>query len=78
MKEKRSFWIVGGDLRQIKLAELLLEDMRRVATEAVDGMSAKKRRDEGDVCRTVRSAVSSYLYKHTKRSPMVIPVVTRL
>ena len=25
MKEKRSFWIVGGDLRQIKLAELLLE-----------------------------------------------------
>ena len=78
MKEKRSFWIVGGDLRQIKLAELLLEDMRRVATEAVDGMSAKKRRDEGDVCRTVRSAVSSYLYKHTKRSPMIIPMVTKL
>ena len=59
-------------------AQELLEDMRRVATEAVDGMSAKKRRDEGDVCRTVRSAVSSYLYKHTKRSPMIIPMVTKL
>ena len=38
MKEKRSFWIVGGDLRQIKLAELLLEDMRRHVT-AVDGIT---------------------------------------
>ena len=55
-----------------------MEDMRRVATETVDGMSAKKRRDEGDVCRAVRSAVSSYLYKHTKRSPMIIPMVTKL
>ena len=56
----------------------VLESLRRVATETVDGMSAKKRRDEGDVCRTVRSAVSSYLYKHTKRSPMIIPMVTKL
>ena len=70
--------IVTRGFVYVKESEELLEDMRRVATEAVDGMSAKKRRDEGDVCRTVRSAVSSYLYKHTKRSPMVIPVVTRL
>ncbi len=26
----------------------------------------------------VKSAVSSYLFKTTKRNPMVIPVVTRL
>ena len=36
MKEKRSFWIVGGDLRQIKLAELLLEDGHQVQTYAVE------------------------------------------
>ena len=70
--------IVTRGFVYVKESEELLEDMRRVATEAVDGMSAKKRRDEGDVCRTVRSAVSSYLYKHTKRSPMVIPMVTKL
>ena len=70
--------IVTRGFVYVKESEELLEDMRRVATEAVDGMSAKKRRDEGDVCRTVRSAVSSYLYKHTKRSPMIIPMVTKL
>ena len=43
--------IVTRGFVYVKESEELLEDMRRVATEAVDGMSAKKRRDEGDVCR---------------------------
>ena len=32
----------------------------------------------GELKGTVKSAVSSYLFKTTKRNPMVIPVVTRL
>ena len=62
----------------VKESEELLDTLRRIATDTVDGMSARKRRDDGDVCRTVRSAVSSYLYKTTKRSPMIIPMVTKL
>ena len=38
----------------------------------------KRARDDGELRGTVKSAVSSYLFKNTKRSPMVIPVVTRL
>ena len=41
-------------------------------------MSARRRKDQGEVCKTVRAAVSSYLFKLTKRSPMVIPMVTML
>jgi ribonuclease J len=41
-------------------------------------MSARKRKDDGEICRTVRSAVSSYLFKQTHRSPMVIPMVTKI
>ena len=33
---------------------------------------------DGELRSAVKSAVSSYLFKNTKRSPMVIPVVTRL
>ena len=62
----------------VKESEELLDTLSRIATDTVDGMSAKKRRDDGDVCRAVRSAVSSYLYKTTKRSPMIIPMVTKL
>ena len=62
----------------VKESEELLQELRDIAQNAVDGMSARRRKDQGEVCKTVRAAVSSYLFKHTKRSPMVIPVVTRL
>ena len=70
--------IVTRGFVYVKESEELLDTLSRIATETVDGMSAKKRRDDGDVCRAVRSAVSSYLYKTTKRSPMIIPMVTKL
>ena len=57
-----------------KESEELLQSLRQAwLTRTVDGMSARKRRDEARYPRAVRSAMSSYLYKHTKRSPMVIP-----
>ena len=70
--------IVTRGFVYVKESEELLGNLRRVATETVDSLSAKKRRDEGDVCRAVKSAVSGYLYKTTKRSPMIIPMVTKL
>ena len=70
--------IVTRGFVYVKESEELLQEMRKVATKAVDGMAARRRKDDGEVCRTVKSAVSSYLYKHTKRNPMVIPMVTKL
>ena len=55
-----------------------LQELRELAMSTVDGMAARRRKDDNEVCRAVRSAVSSYLYKHTKRSPMIIPMVTKL
>ena len=62
----------------VKESEELLAEMRRVAMEAVGKLPIKRRRDDGEVYRAVKSAVSSYLFKNMKRSPMVIPMVTRL
>ena len=70
--------IVTRGFVYVKESEELMEEMRKVAMKAVDGMSARRRKDDGEVCRTVKSSVSSYLYKHTKRSPMIIPMVTKL
>ena len=70
--------IVTRGFVYVKESEELLQELRDIAQNAVDGMSARRRKDQGEVCKTVRAAVSSYLFKHTKRSPMVIPVVTRL
>ena len=62
----------------VKESEELLQELRCVAEDTVAHMSARRRRDDGDVNRTVRSAISNCLYKNTRRSPMVIPMITRL
>ena len=70
--------IVTRGFVYVKESEELMKEMRNVAMKAVDGMSNRRRKDDGEICRTVKSAVSSYLYKQTKRSPMIIPMVTKL
>ena len=56
----------------------LMKELQNVALEAAESVSRKRGRDDGELKGTVKAAVSSYLFKNTKRSPMVIPVVTRL
>lgn len=56
----------------------LMKELQNVAMDAADSVSRKRSRDDGELKGAVKSAVSSYLFKNTKRSPMVIPVVTRL
>ena len=56
MKEKRSFWIVGGDLRQIKLAELLLEDGHQVQTYAVEQRPEQGKLPGTDTLRGIEEA----------------------
>lgn len=70
--------IVTRGFVYVKESEDLLKELRTIAYNTVEDMSARKRREDGEICRAVRSAVSSYLYKNTKRSPMIIPMVTRL
>ena len=70
--------IVTRGFVYVKESEDLLQQLRDVVQKAVDGLSARKRRDEGEVCRAARSAASSYLFKLTRRSPMIIPMVTKL
>ena len=56
----------------------LMKELQAVAMDAADSVSRKRSRDDGELKGAVKSAISSYLFKTTKRSPMVIPVVTRL
>ena len=56
----------------------LMKELQSVAMDAADSIYRKHSRDEGELRGVVKSAVSNYLYKNTRRSPMVIPVVTKL
>lgn len=62
----------------VKESENMMRDLEHVAWEAAENAGHKRGRDDGDLRGAVKSAISSYLFKNTRRSPMVIPVVTRL
>ena len=62
----------------VKESEDLMNELRDVAYNAAMGVMGKKSRDLGEMRGVVKSAVSNYLFKATKRTPMVIPVVNKL
>ena len=65
----------------MKESEDLMNELRDVAYNAAQGVigkGGKNSKDMGELRGAVKSAVSNYLFKHTKRSPMVIPVVNKL
>ena len=70
--------IVTRGFIYVKESGDLMKELQNVAAEAAESVYRKRSRDEGELRGVVKSAVSSYLYKTTRRSPMVIPVVTRL
>ncbi|NLU23810.1 MAG: ribonuclease J [Clostridiales bacterium] len=70
--------IVTRGFVYVKESENLIQELKDISAKAVNDMSGRKRKDDNEIYRAVRSAVSTYLYKTTKRSPMVIPVISKL
>ena len=58
--------------------EELLQDLRNLTMSKAEAYRGKRGRDLNELKGAIRSAVSNYLFKATKRSPMVLPVITRL
>jgi len=56
----------------------LMNELQKVAADAALSVPRKRSRDDGELRGAVKSAVSNYLFKTTRRNPMVIPVVTKL
>ena len=62
----------------VKESEQLMEDLRIVAEEAVERSTRKRVRDWTTVKSAIKNDLSGYLYKTTKRNPMILPVITEL
>ena len=62
----------------VKEAEALMEELKRVVLESVDACEAQKITDWSTIKSKVKSNLSGYLYKTTRRSPMILPVITEI
>ena len=62
----------------VKENEEVMKNLQEVARVAALSVQAKKNKDLGELRGVVKSAISNYLFKNMRRSPMVIPVVNRV
>ena len=62
----------------VKESEELMEELRAVAMEAIERCGRKRVRDWTAIKTAIKNDLSGYLYKTTKRNPMILPVITEL
>ena len=62
----------------VKESESLMEDLKLMAEDAIYRCSRKNVRDWTSIKTAIKSDLSSYLYKTTKRNPMILPVIIQL
>ena len=59
----------------VKEAEDLMDELRRVVNESLDSCERQRIREWSAIKSRIKSNLSGYLYKTTRRSPMVLPVI---
>ena len=59
----------------LKESENLMEEMKRVVTESIVSCENQRITDWSSIKGKVKSNLSGYLYKNTRRSPMILPVI---
>ena len=62
----------------VKESEDLMEELRQVAIEAIERCGSKRRRDWATIKSAIKNDLSGYLYKQTKRNPMILPVIMEI
>lgn len=70
--------IVTRGFIYVKEAEGLIEDLKRISIETVASCSEAEIMDWNIIKSRVKSSLSSYIVKTTKRTPMILPVISEV
>ena len=62
----------------VKESEELMEELRCVAMEAIERCARKRVRDWTAIKTAIKNDLSGYLFKTTKRNPMILPVIMEI
>ena len=55
-----------------------MDELKRVVIESVDACEAQHISDYSTIKSRVKSNLSGFLYKTTRRSPMILPVISEV
>ncbi len=67
--------IVSRGFVYVRESEGLMDEARRVVEDALESCQTKHITDWGKIKNTVKDALSDFLWKRTKRSPMILPII---
>ncbi len=70
--------IVTRGFIYVKEAEAMMEELKRVTLESVEACEAQHINDWTAIKAKVKNNITGYLYKTTRRSPMVLPVISEV
>lgn len=70
--------IVSRGFVYVRESETLMEDCREVVQEALDGCLRKNVSDWSKIKSSIKDSLSEFLWKRTKRSPMILPIITEV
>ena len=70
--------IVTRGFIYVKEAEAMMDELKRVTLESVSACEAQHITDWTTIKSKVKNNLSGYLYKTTRRSPMILPVITEI
>ena len=62
----------------VKESEALMEELEVVALEAIERCQRKRIRDWTAIKTAIKNDLSGYLYKTTKRNPMILPIISEI
>lgn len=62
----------------VKESEDLMEELREVVIEAIERCSRKRIRDWSAIKSAIKNDLSGYLFRTTKRNPMILPVIMEI
>ena len=67
--------LVSRGFVYVRESEQLMDEARRLVTQCFEKCAAENVRDWNSVKTRVREVLSSYIYRKTKRSPMILPIL---
>ncbi|MBQ7064436.1 MAG: ribonuclease J [Firmicutes bacterium] len=70
--------IVSRGFVYVRESEMLLEGCRRVVMGVFDACRQRNINDWGSIKMEIRDALREYLWRETKRSPMILPIITEV
>ena len=62
----------------VKESETMMRELKDITVSALEGCSTSNITDFATLKSCIKQELSNYLYKKTKRNPMILPVITEI